>query len=241
METDYKVKLDIFEGPLDLLLYLIKRDEIDIYEISLERLTRQYLEYLQAFKELNIDIAGEFIVMAANLIYMKSRSLLPVDQQPPDEEAEEDDPRWDLIRQLIEYKKFKEAAGQLQLRALEQERIFGREGAGPAALAGPLRLEEVGIFQLINAFQTVLKRLEARRDMQEIFGEHFSVSDKIEVILQRVAGETSVRFSDLFGEIVSRVEIVVTFLALLELIRLKQVRAIQDNPFDEIEIAPVAA
>ena len=241
METDYKVRLEIFEGPLDLLLYLIKRDEIDIYEISLERLTRQYLEYLQAFKELNIDIAGEFIVMAANLIYMKSRSLLPVDQQPPDEEAEEDDPRWDLIRQLIEYKKFKEAAGQLQLRALEQERIFAREGAGAFAAAGPLRLEEVGIFQLISAFQTVLKRLEARRDVQEIFGEHFSVSDKIEVILQRVAGETNVRFSDLFGEIVSRVEIVVTFLALLELIRLKQVRAIQDNPFDEIEIAPVAA
>src|SRR6202045_3236685 len=128
METDYKVRLEIFEGPLDLLLYLIKQDEIDIYEISLERLTRQYLEYLQAFKELNIDIAGEFIVMAANLIYMKSRSLLPVDQQPPDEEAEEDDPRWDLIRQLIEYKKFKEAAGQLQLRALEQEGIFTRDG-----------------------------------------------------------------------------------------------------------------
>ncbi len=241
METDYKVRLEIFEGPLDLLLYLIKRDEIDIYEISLERLTRQYLEYLQAFKELNIDVAGEFIVMAANLIYTKSRSLLPVDQRPPDEEAEEDDPRWDLIRQLIEYKKFKEAAGQLQLRALEQERIFGREGTEAAAVAGPLRLEEVGIFQLINAFQTVLKRLEARQDVQEIFGEHFSVSDKIEVILQRVAGETSVRFSDLFGEMVSRVEIVVTFLALLELIRLKQVRAIQDSPFDEIEIAPATA
>ena len=241
METDYKVRLEIFEGPLDLLLYLIKRDEIDIYEISLERLTRQYLEYLQAFKELNIDVAGEFIVMAANLLYTKSRSLLPVDQRPPDEEAEEDDPRWDLIRQLIEYKKFKEAAGQLQLRALEQERIFGREGTGAAAIAGPLRLEEVGIFQLINAFQTVLKRLEARQDVQEIFGEHFSVSDKIEVILQRVAGETNVRFSDLFGEMVSRVEIVVTFLALLELIRLKQVRAIQDSPFDEIEIGPVAA
>jgi len=241
MEGDYKVKLEIFEGPLDLLLYLIKRDEIDIYDISLERLTRQYLEYLQAFKELNIDVAGEFIVMAANLLYMKSRSLLPVDQQPPDEEAEEDDPRWDLLRQLVEYKKFKEAAGQLQLRALEQERIFAREGTGASAVAGPLRLEEVGIFHLINAFQTVLKRLEARQDVQEIFGEHFSVSDKIEVILQRVAGGVSVRFSDLFGEIVSRVEVVVTFLALLELIRLKQVRAIQNDLFDEIEIAPVAA
>ena len=98
METDYKVRLEVFEGPLDLLLYLIKQDEIDIYDISLERITKQYLEYLQAFKELNIDIAGEFIVMAANLIYLKSRSLLPVDQQPPDEEAAEDDPRWGCSR-----------------------------------------------------------------------------------------------------------------------------------------------
>ena len=84
MDTDYKVKLDIFEGPLDLLLYLVKRDELDIYDISIERITHQYLEYLQAFKELNVDVAGEFVVMAANLIYLKSRSLLPVDQQPPD-------------------------------------------------------------------------------------------------------------------------------------------------------------
>src|SRR6266513_1386899 len=175
METDYKVRLEIFEGPLDLLLYLIKRDEIDIYEISLERLTGQYLEYLQAFKELNIDIAGEFIVMAANLIYMKSRSLLPVDQQPPDEDAEEDDPRWDLIRQLIEYKKFKEAAAQLHDRELEQERIFARERSVSSLLQEPLRLEEVGIFQLINAFQTVIKRIEARQDLQEIFAERFSV------------------------------------------------------------------
>src|SRR5881392_1202200 len=128
MESDYKVKLEIFEGPLDLLLYLIKRDEIDIYYISLERITRQYLEYIQAFKELNIDLAGEFVVMAANLIYLKSRSLLPVDQQPPDEEAEEDDPRWELIRQLIEYKKFKEAAARLHDRALELENLFLRGG-----------------------------------------------------------------------------------------------------------------
>src|SRR6267143_5912306 len=134
MQTDYKVKLDIFEGPLDLLLYLIKQDEIDIYEISLERITSQYLEYLQAFKELNIGIAGEFIVMAANLIYLKSRSLLPVDQQPPEEDAGEDDPRWELIRQLIEYKKFKEAAAELHLRELEQERIFPRDGASSLAL-----------------------------------------------------------------------------------------------------------
>ena len=180
METEYKVRLEIFEGPLDLLLYLIKRDELDIYDISLERITQQYLEYLQAFKELNIDVAGEFVVMAANLIYLKSRSLLPADQQPPEEDIEEDDPRWDLIRQLIEYKKFKEAAGQLQARALEQERIFARIGDGTVPEVAPLPLGEVGIFQLINAFQNVIKRLEAQEDLREMFGEHFTVSDKIE-------------------------------------------------------------
>jgi segregation and condensation protein A len=239
MEADYKVKLEVFEGPLDLLLYLIKQDEIDIYDISLERITRQYLEYLQAFKELNIELAGEFIVMAANLIYLKSRSLLPVDQQPPEEDAEEDDPRWDLIRQLIEYKKFKEAAAELHLRSLQQEQVFARERSS-ALLQEPLRLEEVGIFQLINAFQTVMKRIEARQDVQEIFAERFSVSEKIDVILQRVANSARLRFSDLFGAAVSRVEVVVTFLALLELIRLKQVRALQKNMFEEIEIAAAA-
>ncbi|PWT80353.1 MAG: chromosome segregation protein ScpA [Acidobacteria bacterium] len=241
MEADYKVKLEVFEGPLDLLLYLIKQDEIDIYDISLERITSQYLEYLQAFKELNIELAGEFIVMAANLIYLKSRSLLPVDQQPPSEDADEDDPRWDLIRQLIEYKKFKEAALELHLRELEQERIFAREGDSSSPLQEPLRLEEVGIFQLITAFQTVIRRIEARQDVQEMFTERFSVSEKIETILQRVANGARLRFSDLFGAVASRVEVVVTFLALLELIRLRQVRALQRNVFEEIEIAAATA
>jgi segregation and condensation protein A len=242
METDYKVKLEVFEGPLDLLLYLIKRDEIDIYDISLQRITKQYLEYIQAFKELNIDVAGEFVVMAANLIYWKSRSLLPVDQQPPEEDVDEDDPRWELIRQLIEYKKFKEAAEQLQVRQLEQEKIFSRVGGAHALLASaPLRLGEVGIFQLINAFQAVLKRVEARENLEEIFGENFTVSDKIDQILQSVADKTSVRFSSLFAAAASRVEIVVTFLALLELIRLKQVRVLQSTIFDEIEIAPASS
>jgi segregation and condensation protein A len=241
MESDYKVKLEIFEGPLDLLLYLIKRDELDIYEISLERITRQYLEYLQAFKELNIDVAGEFVVMAANLIYLKSRSLLPVDQQPPEDDAEEDDPRWDLIRQLIEYKKFKEAAAQLQVRQLEQEGIFVRQGGAiDLPMMAPLRLGEIGIFQLINAFQAVIKRIEARENLSEIFGEHYTVSDKIEWILQRVSDGVPLRFSELFIAMASRVEIVVTFLALLELIRLRQIRASQQNPFEEIEISAAA-
>ena len=240
MEGEYKVKLEVFEGPLDLLLYLIKQDEIDIYDVSLERITSQYLEYLQAFKELNIELAGEFIVMAANLIYLKSRSLLPIEQQPPEEDAQEDDPRWELIRQLIEYKKFKEAAVELNVRAMEQERIFAREDVSAFDTHGALRLGEVGIFQLINAFQTVIKRIEARQDVQEIFAERFSVSEKIDAILQCVANGAPIRFSDLFGSVVSRVEVVVTFLALLELIRLKQVRAVQRHLFDEIEIAAAA-
>jgi segregation and condensation protein A len=240
MTTDYKVKLEIFEGPLDLLLYLIKRDELDIYDISIERITRQYLEYLQAFKELNIDLAGEFIVMAANLLYIKSRGLLPADQQPPEEEAEEDDPRWELIRQLIEYKKFKEAAAQLHDRALEQENIFVRGGISTPESVRPLLLGEVGIFQLINAFQNVIKRVEAREELQQIFGENYTVSDKIETILARVSEGGALKFSELFAEMASRVEIVVTFLALLELIRLKQVRAFQPGQFGEIEIAAAA-
>jgi segregation and condensation protein A len=238
--TDYKVKLEIFEGPLDLLLYLIKRDELDIYDISIERITRQYLEYLQAFKELNIDLAGEFVVMAANLLYIKSRSLLPSDQQPPEDDAEDDDPRWELIRQLIEYKKFKEAAAQLHDRALLQEKLFPR--APSASIDGdpqPLRLGEVGIFQLINAFQTVLKRLSAREELQQIFGENFTVSDKIDVILARVSDGGKLKFSELFARMASRVEIVVTFLALLELIRLRQVGVSQSGAFGEIEIAAI--
>jgi segregation and condensation protein A len=163
--------------------------------------------------------------------------LLPVDQQPPEEDVEEDDPRWELIRQLIEYKKFKEAAGELQLRQLDQERRFIRGATlDSELLAAPLRLGEVGIFQLINAFQNVIKRIEAREDLREIFGEHFTVSDKIETILQRVAAGVSLKFSELFAQMASRVEVVVTFLALLELIRLRQVRATQPSPFDEIQI-----
>jgi segregation and condensation protein A len=187
-------------------------------------------------------VAGEFMVMAANLIYMKSRSLLPVDQQPPEDEADEDDPRWELIRQLIEYKKFKEAAVDLHAREIEQQQRFARSpnGSGEAALA-PIRLGEVGIFQLINAFQNVIRRVEARQDLREIFEEQFTVSDKIELILRRVTEGGQLRFSELFEGVNSRVEVVVTFLALLELIRLKQIRAVQADPLGEIESAALAA
>ena len=124
--ADYKVQLEIFEGPLDLLLYLIKKDEIDIQDISIERITKQYLAYIETFKILNIDLASEFIVMAANLMYIKSRTLLPRSEQPPEEDVEEEDPRWELIRQLIEYKKFKDAAGFLAAQGLRAGELLRR-------------------------------------------------------------------------------------------------------------------
>jgi segregation and condensation protein A len=235
MPVEYKVKLEVFEGPLDLLLYLIKRDEVDIYDISLERITAQYLEYMDAFQVLDLDVAGEFVVMAANLIYLKSRSLLPVSVQPPEEEAEEEDPRWELVRQLLEYKKFKDAAAQLQQRELARERIFPRVPEKPDAVA-ERPLGEVSVFDLIGAFNGILKRLNQKEDLREIFEERFTVSDKIELILKITSVEVPLRFSELFSGVASRTEVVVTFLALLELIRLKQLRAMQEEPFGEIEL-----
>jgi segregation and condensation protein A len=233
---DYKVKLDVFEGPLDLLLYLIKRDEVDIYDISIERITKQYLAYLEAFQVLNIELAGEFIVMAANLLYIKSRTLLPVDQQMADEEAEEEDPRFELIRQLIEYKKFKEAAASLRDQEALRENLFPRSPVTPElAPQETLLVEEVGIFDLIHAFQKILKRLEKKpENLREIFAENFTVSDKIDHVLRVMQVGVSLKFEELFADAASRTEIVVTFLAMLELIRLKQLRVRQEAHFGEI-------
>lgn len=239
---DYKVKLEVFEGPLDLLLYLIKRDEVDIYDISIERITKQYLDYMEAFQVLNIELAGEFIVMAANLLYIKSRTLLPKDQQMADEEAEEDDPRWELIRQLIEYKKFKEAASRLRDCQALQEQLFPRFPVTPdLPPAENLLVAEVGIFDLINAFQKILKRLEKEKpeDLREIFEENFTVSDKIEYLLRATSAGVSLRFEECFAQAAGRGEIVVTFLAMLELIRLKQLAVRQDDSFGEIWIERV--
>jgi segregation and condensation protein A len=236
MSQEYKVKLEVFEGPLDLLLYLIKKDEVDIYDISLERITAQYLEFMEAFKVLDLELAGEFVVMAANLIYLKSRALLPASVQPPEEEAEEEDPRWDLIRQLVEYKKFKDAAAQLSQRELEQSNQFVRMADSPEA-APERPLGDVSVFDLINAFNKVLKRLASKsEDLREIFEENFTVSDKIDFLMKMTASGVPLKFTELFANAASRTEIVVTFLALLELIRLKQLKAVQPETFGEIEL-----
>ncbi len=235
MDNEYKVKLEVFEGPLDLLLYLIKKDEIDIYDIPIEHITKQYLQYMDMFKILDLDVAGDFVVMAANLIYIKSRYLLPKDQQPPEETAEEDDPRWELVRQLIEYKKFKDAAAHLQQCELTQENLFSRV-AEKQEFEAERPIGEVSIFDLINAFNGILKRINQTEDLREIFAENYTVSDKIDLIMKLTAGGVSLKFSELFASVASRTEIVVTFLALLELIRLKQLRAVQCDTFGEIEL-----
>lgn len=234
-DNDYKVKLEIFEGPLDLLLYLIKKDEIDIYNVSIERITSQYLAYMATFQMLNIELASEFIVMAANLMYIKSRMLLPVSQQPPEEDAEEDDPRWELIRQLVEYKKFKDAAQFLQVRDSEGAEFYAATPEVPdlTAPAGPL---QVGIFDLIRAFQKVLKRFEDAHSLREIVDDRWTVSDKIDFLLATVPVGGRTRFEELFTEASSRSEVIVTFLAILELIKLHFLEIEQPRTLGEIVV-----
>ncbi len=236
--TDYKVRLEIFEGPLDLLLYLIKKDELDIHAISIERITRQYLDYINTFKLLNIDLASEFIVMAANLMYLKSRTLLPRTEQPPEEDAEEDDPRWELIRQLIEYKKFKDAAGFLSLREFEQQGRFAHQPdpVEQPADEGAAPLAEVSIFDLIRAFQNVLRRFEESHEFGDIIDDRFTVSDKIELLMDSVRPGESRRFDELFQSATTKAEVIVTFLALLELMKLNQFVVRQNELLGEIVI-----
>ena len=236
--AEYKVKFEVFEGPLDLLLYLIKKEEVDIYEVNLTSLATQFIEYIETMRLLDLEIAGEFLVMASTLMYIKSRELLPVDQQVEVEgEDDSQDPRWELIRQLVEYKKFKDAAAQLQALEARQEDVFPRiPGKLEFAAGAPPPRQEASIFDLVNAVNAVLKRFTQREDLRDIFEDKWTVSEKIEQLLRLVGERATLRFSELFEGVTSRSEVVVTFLALLELIRLKQLTAIQREPFGEIEI-----
>jgi segregation and condensation protein A len=239
-QEEYKVQLEVFEGPLDLLLYLIKKDELDIYDIPIERITSQYMQYIDLMRMLDLNIAGEFIVMAATLMMIKSRMLLPPEERTELEE-EEEDPRWDLVRQLVEYKKFKDAA--MHLEDLEERRLdeFAR-GSDAATLgpAGEVSLHDVSIFDLISAFNDVLKKVKIE-ELKEIFAERYTVAEKIDAIMNMIKTLDRVSFSSLFIDIVSRYEIVCTFLAVLELIRLKQIVARQEKPFGEILIVKAEA
>src|SRR5437762_8243281 len=162
--AEYKVQFEVFEGPLDLLLYLVKKEEVDIYEVNLTKIATQFIEYIELMRQLDLEVAGEFLVMASTLMYIKSRELLPVDQQvEADGDEEEEDPRWELIRQLVEYKKFKDAAAQLRDREAEQENIFPRLPAKPEfESAAPPPRPEVSLFDLISAVSNVLKRFQQK-------------------------------------------------------------------------------
>ncbi|HWD94167.1 MAG TPA: segregation/condensation protein A [Verrucomicrobiae bacterium] len=236
--AEYKVKFEVFEGPLDLLLYLIKKEEVDIYQVNLTKLATQFIEYIDTMRLLDLEIAGEFLVMASTLMYIKSRELLPVEQQVQVEGDEEgEDPRWELIRQLVEYKKFKDAAAQLQTLEVARENTFPRLPIKPDFEADrPVAKPEVSIFDLLNAVNTVLQRFTKRDDLRDIFEDKWTVSEKIEHVMKAITERGRVTFSELFAQAASRSEVVCTFLALLELIRLKQLVCAQPEPFAEIEV-----
>lgn len=236
--SEYKVKFEVFEGPLDLLLYLIKKEEVDIYSVNLTKLATQFIEYIEMMREFDLEVAGEFLVMASTLMYIKSRELLPVEQQAAvEEEKDGEDPRWELIRQLVEYKKFKDAAAKLQELETRQADIYPRLPIKPVfEEEKPVTKPEVSIFDLLNAVNAVLKRFEKRDNPREIYEDKWSVSDKIEQIVKVMTTRANVRFSELFEDATSRSEVVCTFLALLELIRLKQLVCAQASDFGEIEI-----
>lgn len=233
----YEIKLDIFEGPLDILLYLIRKNEIDIYNIPIALITEQYLEYLDIMRSLNLDLAGEYLVLAATLIHIKSRLLLPpVEGEEEGEEGE--DPRTELVRQLLEYQAFKEAALSLEGRPLLDRDVFTR-GAPAGEPASEEQEEEamieVGVFELVQAFRVIISGLDRSEDMA-IDTEKMSLTDRINEIMDRLTEEKELTFTDLLGERTDRKQIVYTFLAILELMKLRMVRAYQLGPFGVIRL-----
>ncbi|HEY5619216.1 MAG TPA: segregation/condensation protein A [Vicinamibacterales bacterium] len=225
----YHVKLETFEGPLDLLLHLIRKNEVDIYDIPIALITRQYIEYIDLMQELNLDVAGEFLVMASTLIHIKSRMLLPRPDPTQDDAAIEEDPREALIRRLLEHQKFKAAAGLLHDRETLRDAQFTRADASVAEAAGdPYEPElEVDLFSLLTAFRGVLERA-SRQPRMVLPPDQISMEDRIQQLLSRLSETDACGFEDLFADgDGSRSFVIVTFLALLEMIRLKLVRIFQ--------------
>ena len=239
---DYKVNLDVFEGPLDLLLYLIRREELDIYDIPIEHITVEYMKFIEDARRLNLDIAGEFIVMAATLMVIKSRMLLPVSRRVAEESADEEwvDPRLDLVRQLIEYKKFKDAAARLAgmeaLKGNSYDYGGGRPKFEKTAADALGALANLDLYDLLSAFQEVIARAN-EIPKEELKGIRFSVPEKMDYVLDRTRKEGQVSFTTLFDvENAPKGEIIVTFLALLELLRQHRVVVYQNAAFHEITI-----
>ncbi|MBI3995956.1 MAG: segregation/condensation protein A [Nitrospirae bacterium] len=234
LQTGYAVKIPAFEGPLDLLLHLIKKSEINIYDIPISLITRQYLEYLNIMKSLNLSVAGEFLVMAATLIHIKSRTLLPPSET--DEEEEDEDPRADLVMRLLEYQRFKDAAQGLESRELEWREVFHRPAViGSDGPTDEINLVDLGLFDLLSALRGVMERAPTIQSL-EIVVDELSVQDRMGLILDRLDGVESVTFAALFDGDTTRLAMIVTFLALLELIRLKRVHIVQAELFGTIRV-----
>lgn len=235
-ELPYQVRIDKFEGPLDLLLHLIKKNEINIYDIPIALIAQQYLEYLTAMRELNLAVAGEFLVMAATLLQIKSKMLLPAEEAEADDE-DGPDPREELVRRLLEYKQYKEAARQLDGQEKLWRDCYRREPCEPAVTdSDETLLENVSLFDLVDALQSILDRNPGKR-LIEIEPDHLTVRDRMNLIIEALEGQESVPFTSLFEESCHRLVIIVTFLALLELIRQRVARVFQAENFGPILVS----
>jgi segregation and condensation protein A len=236
-KNDYVISLPSFEGPLDLLLHLIQKHELDIFDIPVSFVTEKYLAYINLMQELSIDVASEYLVMAATLAHIKSKSLLPPEATTEEEglgDEEEGDPREELIRRLLEYQKYKQAAADLNERGALGRDVFLRGSKTPEA-DGPAPLAPVELWTLLDAFGKVLAR--AKVDLQhEVSFDRMSITDRITQLMEKLQGKPSCRFEDLFDGQRTRFDLIITFLALLEMTRLKMTRLYQPDPLAEIFI-----
>jgi len=238
--VNYKIRLDIFEGPLDLLLYLVKKDHLNIYDIPIAKVTAQYLEYINFMQLLDLNIAGEFLVMAAALMQIKSKMLLPVEELAVLEE-EEEDPRAELVKRLLEYEKFKQAAENLRQREAGQQEVFKRPKAenyqdDQTQDKGDGLYFEASIFDLIAAFSRALKDVP-REVFYEVVKDQFTVEQKVHSILHLLLVKPEIKLSELFRQTKTKMEIIVIFLAILELAKMKEISARQDVEFEDIVIS----
>jgi len=232
-----KIQLEIFEGPLDLLLHLIKKNEVSITDIPIATITEQYLATLEVMETFNLDVAGEFLVMAATLIHIKSRMLLPLTD---DEEGEEEgtDPRAELVQRLLEYQRFKDAADQLERREVLARDVFVRSAA-PTEEVPPSGFRQVSVFDLLSALKRVIDRLP-KDVVHEVTLDRITVREKMTLLLGSLRTCGSMLFEALFTGVKSRMEVVVTFLAMLELVRMRAIRVFQEEPGGPIEIEAAA-
>lgn len=237
-ELPYQVRIENFEGPLDLLLHLIKKSEINIYDIPINLIAQQYLEYVEAMKELNLNVAGEFLVMAATLLQIKSKMLLPADEAAEDEE-DGPDPREELVRRLLEYKAYKEAARQLDGQEKMWREIFSREPEPLVEVESDETLmDNVSLFDLVDALKAIVERNPGGgKTLIEIVPDNLTVRERMNVILETLEGKDSVAFAALFDGSCHRLVIIVTFLALLELIRLRVAQVFQSETFGPILVS----